>query len=419
MLDLSDERGLLAGHMLAQLGADVIQVEPLAGSTARSVGPFSVDEPAGENSFLWSAWAAGKRSLALDLSSYAGQVLLQSLLKQADFLIESADPEQRQAWGITPERIRELHPALIHVSISAFGIDGPKADYAASDLTVWAAGGALLPSRDGDRPPLRMSVPQTWQNAAGDAAAGALIAHFARLHSGRGQHVDVSAQQSVTLCTLAVSLAAQYGHEQFVIPGSAGADRKARKELDLSGSGSRTRRSKWAVRDGLVEMHLGIGPAGGRFSNSLFRWLASEGACDADVAAWDWVTLPPRLLAQEITEADMERARDSVANFLARFTKTELLEKAIELRLLCAPVATTQDLLDSPHLAARGYFQQVTEASGATRTLPGSFAIGVPHGFTTPKPAPALGEHSAVVLSEWLGMDVPGIATLRHEGTVP
>jgi len=368
VLDLSDERGLRAGHMQAQLGADVVQLEPLSGSTARAMVPLADDAPTGDNSFYWSAWASGKRSLACDLLSSAGRALMQRLLVHADFLIESANPAQRQAWGILPEQVRGAHPALIHVSISAFGINGPKGDYAASDLTVWAAGGPLLPSRDGTRPPLRMSVPQSWQNAAADAACGAVIAHFARLQTGRGQHVDLSAQQSAALCTLSVSLAAQFGHANFAISGSAVAEKNvpgAKKELDLSGSGARTRRSKWQVKDGLVEMHIGIGPAGGRFANNLFRWLSSENACDKDIAAWDWTTLPQRLQSDELTDADLERARTQVARFFTGFTKEELLTKALEYRLLCAPIVTTQGLLNSRHLAERQFFQTVTEASGA------------------------------------------------------
>jgi transcriptional regulator of met regulon len=233
--------------------------------------------------------------------------------------------------------------------------------------------------------------------------------------------VDVSAQQSAALCTLAVSLAAQYGHANFSIPGTAAAEKKtpgAKKDLDLSGSGSRTRRSKWQVRDGLVEMHIDMGPAGGRFSNNQFRWMASEGGCDADIAGWDWVSVPQRILKDELSDDDLERARTQVGLFLARFTKEELLEKAIEHRLLCAPIATTQDLLDSRQLGARQFFQTVQEASGARRTLPGNFAAGVPQAFAALLPAPALGQHSSEVLRDWLAMPEAELASLRAQGVI-
>jgi crotonobetainyl-CoA:carnitine CoA-transferase CaiB-like acyl-CoA transferase len=425
VLDLSDERGLLAGHMFAQLGADVIQIEPLAGSPARAVGPLAADAPAGDNSFYWSAYAAGKRSVALDLDSSAGRDVLQRLIRSADFLIESADTQQRERWGITPAATAALNSALIHVSISAFGSSGPKADYAASDLTIWAAGGPLLPSRDTTRSPLRISAPQSWLNAAADGAGGALIAHFARLQSGRGQHVDVSAQQSAALCTMSASLAVPLGHPNYTIPGAITPAKKTdgKKDLDLSGSGSRTRRSKWQVKDGMVEMHIGIGPAGGRFSNNLFKWLVAEKACDADIAQWDFITVPQRILADEITEADMERARDNVARFFARFTKNELLEQAMTRRFLCAPIATTQDLLTSKQLAAREFYVTVTEGSGAQRQLPGNFAVVVSDdpaltGFAALTPAPTLGEHTQLVLRDWLALNPAAIEQLRAQGAI-
>lgn len=421
VIDLSDERGLLACHMLGRLGADVVQVEPLAGSTARHCAPFDPKLPDGDNSFYWSAWASAKRGLACDLGRPGGQVLLHRLLSRADFLIESADPDQRQAWGITPTQTTTAHPSLVHVSVSAFGLTGPKADWPATDLTVWAAGGPLLPNQDGTRPPLRISVPQAWQHAAADAAAGALIAHFARLQTGCGQHVDVSAQVSASICTLAATLATQYGHPDFAIPGSTAALKlgpDGKKPLDLSGSGTRTRRSKWRVKDGMVEMHLSIGPATGRFSNSLFRWIASEGGCDADVAAWDWTTLPQRVMAGEVSEADLERARTSVGRFLAPFSKEELLEQAMARRLLCAPVATPRDQLSSKQLAHRQFYIRVTEASGAERTLPGNFSGNLPQAYAEPRAAPALGQHTDAVLADWLAMPASEIAALRGQGVV-
>ena len=138
--------------MLGRLGADVVQVEPLAGCTARFCAPFDPAMPDGDNSFYWSAWASAKRGLACDLDRPGGQALLHRLLSRADFLIESADPAQRQAWGITPAQTAAAHPSLVHVSVSAFGLTGPKADWPATDLTVWAAGGPLLPNQDGMRP---------------------------------------------------------------------------------------------------------------------------------------------------------------------------------------------------------------------------------------------------------------------------
>lgn len=416
VLDLTDHRGLLAGRLLAQLGADVIQVEPPAGSSARQVGPFDDAAPGPLRSMYWAAYAACKRGITCDLDSERGQALLRRLIAKADFLFESEAPGVMAARGLDYASLRELNPALIHVSITPFGSDGPKANWADSDLVLWASGGPLLQAQDGDRPPLRISVPQAYLHGAGDAAGGALVAHFARVRSGRGQHVDISVQQSVAQATLSSVLAAAIGHENFslrVEPKS-----KTRKTLDLSGSGARTRRSKWQVRDGLVEMHLALGPAAGRFTNNLFKWMHEEDACDDVVASWDWVTLPARIEADEVTEEDLERVRGMVARFLAPRTKAELAAIAMKRKLLLAPVATTEDLARSEHHAQRGFFQAVEDAAGRRIRLPGAFAMGVPQAFVPMTAAPLPGQHDEEVYRGLLGLSAEELAQLRAEGVV-
>lgn len=416
VIDLTDHRGLLAGRMLAQLGADVIQLEPPAGSPARQVGPFDDEAPPDLRSMYWAAYAACKRGITCDLENEVGRALFRALVAKADFVFESEPPGAMAARGLDYARLREINPAIIHVSITPFGSEGPKADWADSDLVLWASGGPLLQAQEGDRPPLRISVPQAYLHAAGDAAGGALIAHFARVASGRGQHVDISVQQSVAQATLSSILAAAIGHENFTLrvePKS-----KTRKTLDLSGSGARTRRSKWPVRDGLIEMHLALGPAAGRFTNNLFAWMRDEGACDEETASWDWVSLPARIENDEITEDDLERVREMVGRFLAPKTKAELAEVAMRRKLLLAPVATTEDLANSHHHASRGFFQTVADAAGRQIRLPGNFAMGVPQAFVPMTPAPLPGQHDDEVYGGLLGMSTGELAALRAAGVI-
>lgn len=395
VLDLTDERGLLAGRMLAQLGADVIQIEPPGGSPGRRTGPFDADG----QSLYWSAYAAGKRSFVCDIYSSEGRAIFEEMLHSADFLIETPAVDAPENQKLTYAYTSGLNPRLIHVSITPFGSDGPKACYADSDLVLWAAGGALWPSRDADdRGPIRISVPQAYLHSSADAAGGALVALFARHHSGVGQHVEISTQKSVMQATLSSIVAAAVGHEKFaLVPQSPTS--KGKKVLDLSGSGSRTRRSKWQVLDGLAEMHLAMGPSSGRSSNNLFAWMREEGALPERFHGWDWITLPARYERGEIDDSDIETARGHVAAFLGNRTKKELLEQAIQRRILLAPVCSMADLLDSPHHAARDFFRHVDEGD-RKRVLPGPFAMGMSHGFAKPVGAPALGAHNREILAE-------------------
>jgi crotonobetainyl-CoA:carnitine CoA-transferase CaiB-like acyl-CoA transferase len=400
VLDLTDHRGLLAGCMLGKLGADVIQVEPPAGSTARRVGPFAPDAPAGQNSLYWSAYSSFKRGVTCDIDREEGRALLLQLVGKADFLIESADPGAMQDRGLDYESLSAINPALIHVSITPFGMTGPKAGYVDSELIVWASAGPLHPNRDQNGVPTRISVPQAYLHGAADAAGGALIALFARHNTGKGQHVEISSQQSASLATLSVTLAAAVGHDNYQFPAEAPAKKKS---LDLSGSGARTRRSKWPVRDGILELHLGLGPASGGSANKLFAWMREEGALPSEFADWDWITLPARLQSDEISEAQLERAREAAGRFLARFTKGELMDIGMKRGILMAPAMTVADLVESEQLRARNFFDAAQE-NGRERRLPGPFAAGCPQGFVRGRPAPMLGEHNAEVYSGLLGL---------------
>src|SRR4051812_13335977 len=124
VLDLSDERGLLCGHILAQLGADVVHVE------APTAGPRSA---------TWEAYARGSRSIALDLDDAVDRERFLRLVDSADALIESADPGTWEGRGLGYEELSARNPALVWVSMTPFGSTGPKAGYAATDLIVQAA----------------------------------------------------------------------------------------------------------------------------------------------------------------------------------------------------------------------------------------------------------------------------------------
>lgn len=388
VLDLSDWRGVMAGRMLAIMGADVVQVEPATGSNARRLAPF---DGAG-HSLFWAAYGAGRSSLVLDREAEGDR--LRTLAASADVVLESGVP------GVDPlldtEALLAANPGVIHAIVTPYGLSGPKAGYADSDLTIWAAGGALKPTESAAGLPTRMSLPQAYHHAAADALGGIMVALEARRQGGRGQRVVTSAQASATQCTLSLSMATVIGHPNYVF--RAEVKSKKKKELDLSGSGSRTQRSKWPVKDGLVEMHLALGPAAGRFTNNLFRLMWARGACSEKFSKWDWIALPPLIEDDVISEDEMEAARGEVAAFLAGLTKREAVELALEHRLMLAPIMDASDLVNSPHAKARGTLCEV-----AGLTLPGKPALGFDEGFVPLTPAPEIGEEGAERVARWGG----------------
>lgn len=389
VVDLTDERGMIAGRMLADLGADVIQVEPPGGSAARRCPPLEADG----GSLYFDAYAANKRGVVADPDDPEGQRLIRELAAAADILIESADPGAMAARGLDWPDLEQLNPGLIYVSVTAFGRTGPKAHYAESDLTVWAAGGPLDLNRDGTRPPVRISLPQTYLHAGADAAAGALFALAARHRIGRGQHVDVSAQASLGIATLARVLAHAVGDN----------DAGPQPPDGHGGSGPATPPfpSKWPCRDGMVECLIGLGPATGGFTNAFMRWMADEGAAPADLADIDWRTVPGRIEEGTLRGKDLDEVREVVAAFLAAKTKQELLRAAVDRKLLCVPIYDTADVAASEQLASRDFWVEVGDGD-RRRRLPGPCAKVSAEAFAIRRPAPLLGEHSAEVTAEWL-----------------
>lgn len=391
VLDLSDHRGQLAGAMLAGLGADVILVEPPGGSDSRRQAPFVDRAPEAEASL--SHWGSnrGKRSMVLDLAGSAGdRDAFRRLAATADVLIESTPPDVLGDAGIADHELTADNPGLVRVSISAFGPDGPKADWAATDITVWGAGMALTLTGDSDRPPVRVSLPQAFLHASTDAAVGALLALTERTRSGLGQRVDVSAQASVLQSSQSVVLATPVRASP------------ARRMAGGIKAGPLDVQLLWPCKDGYVTITFLFGVHAGPFTHRLMHWVHEEGHCDVDTRDKNWIDYTTLLFSGEEPISEYERVKKCVESFTLTKTKAELLEGARAQRLGMAPVYTIADLLASEQLAERGYWDTVDDPVVSPRPIqcPGPFAMA----RATPLPRlgrpPRLGEHTAEVLAE-------------------
>ena len=340
VLDLTDERGMLCGRMLADLGADVIQIEPPAGSSARRLAPFLGDEPGAERSLFWWSYAANKRSITLDLERADGKALFERLAASAHFVIESGRPGEMAALGLGYERLRELNPALILVSITPFGQTGPYASWLASDLVGMGLGGFMYVTGDPDRAPLRVGFPHFYLHGSAAAAAGALLANAQRALSGQGQHVDASCQEAVAR-SLANSLAA-YAIEGAVIV-RQGSYRQTGADTFM--------RITWPCKDGFVNFQFSGGASSGQSVNNFVRWMADEGMPDEYLQSLDFKAMGYGM----VTNAILDKVVPPVSRFLLARTKQQLFTGAIERRILLFPVSTLGDILEDPQLDARGF----------------------------------------------------------------
>jgi crotonobetainyl-CoA:carnitine CoA-transferase CaiB-like acyl-CoA transferase len=404
VLDLTDEHGILCGKILADLGADVIQIEPPCGSSARRLGPFYEDEAHPDRSLFWWSYAANKRSITLNLASRDGRALLQRLLPSAHFLIESFPPGHTERLGLGYDALAALNPALIVVSVTPFGQDGPYAHYRASDLNGMAMAGFMYVTGDPDRPPARVGVPHFYLHGAAAGATGAMIAHAHRGHTGRGQHVDVSCQEAVAR-TLA-SAPQLFAIENTVI----------RRQGSYRQTGDTTfMRITWPCKDGFVNFQLSGGAGAGRSVNNLIQWMEEEGLGDPVLTGLDWTTLGYGMVTKEL----LDRVVPPVERFLMSHTKAELFEGAVKRRILLFPVATTRDIMQNTQLQARGYFRQIFHPDlSTTITYPGPFVRASATPLDLRRLAPKIGEHNAEIYLGDLGLTREELVRLREAGAI-
>ena len=404
VLDLTDERGLICGKILGDLGADVIQVEPPGGSTARQIGPYHRDQVHREKSLFWWAYAANKRGITLDIHTSDGRHMLKSLLKDAQFLIESFSPGYLGTLGLGYDNLAAINPGLVMVSITPFGQDGPYAHYRATDIVGMAMGGFMYLTGDSDRPPLRVSFPHFYLHGGAAGAMGALLAHTHRTATGEGQHVDVSCQQAVAK-TLAH--APQNWDVEKVILKRQGPYRQTGSDTHV--------RINWPCKDGYVNFM----PQGGSIAGStraLLAWMDEEGLGDDYLGQVNWEELGYGEVKAEV----MERCVAPLERFFVAHTRAELTAGSLERRILMFPVATPSDIMSHPQLEARDYFQELPHPElDAPVTYEGAFVktngaqrVGIR------RRAPLIGEHNREIYVDELGLSHNDLATLRRGGAV-
>jgi len=198
VLDLTDQRGEVAGMILHDLGADVIKVEPPGGSPARQAHPWLPGTEDSPRSLQFLAYNRGKRSIVLNLRAPADRATFLQLAASADFVLDSGVPGALAEAGIGFDELRAASPRIVCVVHTAFGRDGPRAHWHESDITLAALGGSAALQGVPTRPPVRLSVPQAWRHAGAEGAVAALVAHARALQTGEAQLVDVSAQCAIT-----------------------------------------------------------------------------------------------------------------------------------------------------------------------------------------------------------------------------
>ena len=349
ILDLTLGGAGLCGHLLADMGASVQHW------FAQSLlGEMDVLDAHGQlDNASMRAWCINQQCAAVDWAVDPDR--LRALLPNVDVLLHDRTDAQLQALGLDPRALSDQHPALLVVSMTAFGAAGPKADFAATDLIALAASGHLAVSGAADRAPVRIRTPQAFAHAAADGAVGVMLGLAARQTSGRGQRLDVSAAQSTTLATLSRSLDGAVGQ---------GAPQRAAYGTALGGIQVR---NQYALADGWALVLPGVLPPLAAFMQRLMEWVHASGHCGDWVLTEDWGAAGMKLATGGFAPEQWAELEDAIAAQLAGLTKAEVMAVAVERRLLIAPIMSVADLLASDHAQARGL---VVQSEGRSRLGP-------------------------------------------------
>ncbi len=393
VLDLSGEMGVYCGKLLADVGADVIKVEPPGGDPMRRTGPFVDHAEPPENSIHWRHYNTNKRSVTLDIASDSGNALLRRLAGNTDVFLETFQPGYLDSLGLGYANLSENNPGLVYASLTPFGQTGPYREYRASDLVGFAMGGYMYVTGWPHTPPNKLWGSQAYHTTSNRAFIGILIGLYHRLATGQGQHVDVSMQEAVATTTEHVNTTYNYTGESAVRCGFRHGGQFV---------------ATWQCRDGYVSIT----------TNTQQAWHDLRAWMDRDGMGGD-------LMDEKYGDRFILRGEHSshieelIEAWTLTHTRQEITEWGQANHHPWGPVATANELLDNEQLWDRGFFFEVEDRqNGGKVVYPGAPYKLSESGWRFVSSAPQVGQHNRQVYCDELGLSEEELQDLAKVGTI-
>jgi len=382
--------GPYCGKMLADLGADVIKVEPRGGDPSREHGSFPDTGLHPERSAMFLYLNTSKRGITLDPEVPEGLEALKRLIRWGDALVDSAPPERLKGLELSWGQMQQLNPGLTCTSITPYGRTGPRSPAKGDELTLIHAGGLgnLLPTRseDVDRAPVKMGGNPVGYHGGITAALATMAAIIGQRKTGRGRLIDISLQE-VILAMVRTSLA-----------GSRYQNSTWRRVPDRPPAMGRMQ-----TRDGYI--------VAGTPENHHFRAFRELMGNPEWLAGKEWESLAYR-------SHHLMEVADRIDEWMLQQSKDELHHRGARMGIAMGPLNSAEDLLKDEQYAARGYFTEVEHPEAGRHRY-----AGWPYkmGQTPPRvqrPAPLLGQHNREVYCNELGYSPEEYERLLHAGAV-
>jgi len=389
VLDLAGPLGFHCTKLLADMGADVIKIEPPRGDEGRRVPPFKDDSPHPEKSLYFLHYNTNKRSITLDVEKPDGRAIVLELARKADVVIETYRPAHREALGLGYQELSAGNPGLIHASITPFGETGPWRDYKANDIAGIALGNLLYLAGEPGEPPLQPPGEIAYGMASTYGAFGIAVALYHRLESGSGQHIVVSMHECAG--HIAGYFIPNYGYSGAK---PARASRKG-EETDLY--------DPYPTKNGYARI----------FIIPVEQWRRLV----------DWMGRPPSISGPEFEKMAFRRKNPeivvgAITEFCSRHTKEELYEEGQKRRIAVTPINTVSEFMNSAQVEARETFVEMSHPVIGKYLQFGP----VPRLSESPgritRAAPLIGEHNHEVYCGDLGMSNDDLVALRASGVI-
>ncbi len=387
VLDMTHwEAGASCTQALAWLGADVVKVEPPGCGE-----PGRMADAEGDSAFFIS-WNSNKRSIVIDLGNPAGRELLLEMAPHYDVFVENYGPGVIEKLDIGYDVIRRAHPDIIYARAKGFGTSGPYAGYKCMDMVAQAAGGSLSTTGMPDGPPVCPGL------TAGDAGTGVqlalaiLAAYIQKQRTGEGQLVELSMQEAVTYY---VRTAIAYGSDW------------GRRAAPRDGSGVGATMKLYPCRPGGPNDYIYLMVVNTRMWQSLCKAIGRSDLLE-----------DPRFARGRDRHEHADALYDEIAKWSRERSKYEAMKIIGEGGVPCSAVLDTADLFRDPHLLARGFVKTIQHPVRGELLLLG-WPARLAKSEVPIEPAPLVGENTAGVLREDLGLGDAELGALREAGAIP
>ena len=380
-------QGPYATFLMAKAGADVIKIEPINGEPSRIRAKVS-----GSASLPMAMLNTNKRGVTLNLKTEGGRKLFKEMIKRADIVIENFAPGVMDRLGVGWSVLHEINPRLIYGTGTGYGLSGPDRDNLAMDVTIQASSGMMSVTGMPDGPPMRAGASIVDFLSGVHLYAGIMTALYERTQTGEGRLVEV-AMQDTAYPTLASNLGFTY-RGSGALPPRVG---------NRHGGLALAPYNVYEASDGHIAVVCVTEP-------HWHKMLAAMGRED--------LKHDPRFSTNKARVENLAQTDEVVQQWASSRTRDELVALSKHHGFPAAPVRNLIEVMNDPHMHARGMLEWFEDEDLGRIVLPGSPLMIHGADRVATVSSPKLGQHNQEIYGQWLGMSDAAIEALKKEGTI-